>query len=300
MCCKSRLLGRVAVERIKREIFTILGLPCAAQSLDDLIQTGALAEIVPEMKSFSSMEQGYPHRFNLLEHSLHTVRMFEQILGDKTGVLKNHHSRIKDYLGCEIEQGVSRKSLLVFAAFLHDTGKTVTGETKNGRNTFYAHDYHGGRINGIISQRLGLGRNSRNMIVKITENHMRILQLSLLENLTERAKIRFLMDMDGVALEVIILAAADVLSTGTDKRYLQTVDRVLAFCREMIDRIYNPDIKDKKLQLVTGDDIMQILKIPEGGQVGLLLRKVWDLERSGTLKTRADAIKWLKTGKGLH
>ena len=300
MCSKSRLLGRVAVERIKREIFTVLGLPSASQSLDDLLQTGALAEIVPEVKSLSSVEQSYPHRFNLHEHSLQTVRMLEQILGDETGVLKNHHARIEDYLGCEIEQGVSRKSLLVFAAFFHDTGKTVTAGTKNSRNTFYAHDYHGGRINRIISHRLGLGRQGRNMIVKITENHMRILQLSLLENLTERAKIRFLMDMDGVELEVILLAAADVLSTGTDKRYMQTVDRVLDLCVELIDRIYNPDSNKKKIQLVTGDDIIQILKISEGRQVGLLLRKVWDLERSGTLKTRDDAIKWLKAGKGLH
>ncbi len=294
---KASLLKKVAQERIKREFFTVLHLPNAFQSLKEMIELGAVQQFLPELNRLSDVRHGPPHQYSLFGHSLETVKAMSDVLDKNNELTYAYRDIITKYFNAEIEQGVTRRSLLIFAGILHDMGKTVTGRECKGKKTFHGHEKEGAGLNKSIAKQLGLGRHAQKIIEKITKNHMRILQLSQLKEITERAKIRFLLDIEGVALEVLFLAVSDVQATSSDDSYMKTVVKVKKVAVEMLKRILEPACNLETKPLMTGYEVMKILEITEGEEVGGFLRQIRDRERKGLFKTGEDAVKWLKKQK---
>ncbi len=123
-----------------------------------------------------------PHQHNLLAHSLLTVERLTDIVDDAAGIEGIPERRMREYLAEVLEEGVTRRALLVFAALLHDSGKPGAAQEADGRLRFHGHDLEGSRINKAIAERLGLGRRCRRMIELATANHMRLLQLPFLKS----------------------------------------------------------------------------------------------------------------------
>ena len=66
---------------------------------------------------------------------------------------------------------------------------------------------------------------------------------------------------------------------------------------EKIKKSYKSEIAKLKLmpkQLVSGQDVMKILKIDAGKEVGKILKEIRELQLSGELKTPKEAKKFLK------
>jgi poly(A) polymerase len=129
---------------------------------------------------------------------------------------------------------------------------------------------------------------------------MRIFQLSQLNEITERAINRFIKDVDEVSLEVIFLAVADIMATGTRDTCASTIESVNNLAAVLIDRIFSPNHVLEKDALITGSEVMNILSIPEGPEVGNILREISERERTGVFKSREDAIKWIMEKKKPH
>lgn len=293
---KAHMLHRAARERIKREFFTILGLPDVALSLKQLTDCGILQRLLPELNYFADVAQSTPHEHNLLEHSLRTVEVLDGL--PETCDFHVPNDVVPDqYLHEIIEEGVTRRSLLMFAGLLHDSGKTVTGKETDGKIIFHGHECEGVRLNRIAAQRLGLGKRAQRIVETITAQHMRIVQLSLLPVPTERAKIRLIRDIDDVFWEILSLALADMTATGTGEKHLLTVERVKALEHDLIDIKYAPAFEQHNMPLLTGRDIMDILHTSEGPEVGILLRELHEKEINGCLSTRDEAVQWLQKKK---
>jgi hypothetical protein len=261
------------------------------------MQMGFLCLFLPQLAGWAGVAQGPPHQHNLLEHSLLTVERLTGIIDAAAGREGIPARRMREYLEEFLEEGVTRRALLVFAALLHDSGKPGTAQEAEGRLRFHDHDREGSRINKAIAERLGLGRRCRRMIELATANHMRLLQLSLLENPTERAKRRFLSDCEEVAVEVLLLALADMTATSSDPAYLPGLEHARLLAAGLLEKALElPGLPDDT-QLVTGQDIMDELAVEEGPRVGKLLQELHRAEREGRISTREEALAWLKTLK---
>jgi len=77
----SALLTQVAPERIHDELYAILASDGAMERLQFLDDHGLLTVLIPEFIPAREMEQPSPHYWDVLQHSLQTVGMWEQLVG---------------------------------------------------------------------------------------------------------------------------------------------------------------------------------------------------------------------------
>ena len=250
-----------------------------------------LSTLLPEISGWEDYPQCPPHQFNLLEHCLKTVEHLE-------GMLTRYARQIPAYLAEVLEEGVTRRSVLFFAAFLHDSGKPAAAHEVAGKRCFLGHDQKGALINRSAARRLGLGRRCRRMIERITENHMRLLQLSFLEKISERAKLRYLRDSEDVAVEVVLLSIADMLATSAAPAYRMQHQTACALGEELLANAFSPAAEQRDGNLLNGRDVVAELGIEAGPQVGEILAELHLGERQGLINNREEAIAWLKTRKG--
>ena len=294
---KHGLITGVSIERIKKELFTILHLACPAVSLRQLMQMGILGLLLPELAGWAHVAQCPPHEHDLLEHCLQSVERLTDILDGGAGLGPVSARRVQQYLTEVLEEGVTRRALLVFTAFLHDSGKPESVQDAGAKRHFHGHEQAGSRINKAIAERLGLGRRCRRMVELATANHMRVLQLSMLEQPSQRAKLRLLRDCEDVAPEVVLLALADMMATSSDPAYLLGFETARAFAAELFENTLAPPCELENYQLLTGKDIMDVLGIDAGPQVGRILQELHRAERQGRIHSREEALSWLKAWK---
>lgn len=294
---KTLLLERVSRERVKKEFFTILNLPGIEKSLDELMDLGAFQLLIPEINDFAGISQSYPHEDNLFDHSRKTSAGLELFLKNLEYPFTDYADDIKNHLDETIEEGVTRRALLMLSGLLHDCGKTTTRSLHENKTTFYGHDSEGAALNKKIAIRLGLGRHAQKLVELITKNHMRILQLSLLQKITERAKVRLIRDIEEVFWEIILLAIADTMATGSGSAYAERVGGLKNIAIDLVHRRYSLSYETLARPLLTGCEVMAILAIAEGPEVGMLLKELYAREKDGLLNTREDAILWLQEKK---
>ena len=204
----------VSAERIKNEFFTVLNYKDPKISVEQMIDIGFIDRFIPEIINFKSIKQGAKHKYDLFDHSLVTVSRLERAEDELTKRLDGNENLFNSNLNELIEEGVTRRSLLVFSALLHDSGKAQTAMVKDNCITFYGHEKAGMDINRKLSKRAGLGKNAQNIVVDLTRNHMRLLHLSLLKDLTVRAVKRFIFDTRHIFYELLNLSIADAMATG--------------------------------------------------------------------------------------
>jgi tRNA nucleotidyltransferase/poly(A) polymerase len=297
MRLNSALITRPARERIKRELFMILHGPAQEQSLRELLACGLLQRLLPDILLMSGVRQSAPHEHVLLEHCLLTVRFLEEVQRMQDTRFDGVRAKMNEYLHQSFEEGVTMAALLSFVALLHDIGKPACACDDNGRMRFYGHDTAGAAIIRRIARETGLGRKAQQVLGCLVENHMRILQMSQLENLSERAKLRFVRDCGTVAPGVCLLAIADSLATGSMPEFQDSSQRVRDIARELCGRFFASQDMHETAPLLTGADVINALGRGPGPHVGRILRQAAQLERNGTLQNREAAVAWLHSLK---
>jgi len=286
----ASLIDTVAVERIKKEFFSVLNYNNQRSSIEKMIDIGLMECLLPEIIEFKNIKQGSRHQYDLFNHSLQTANMLERAENELFKQFDGNDDLINSNLDEHVEEGVTRRSLLVFSALFHDSGKTQTAESKGDRITFIRHEKEGKDINRNLAKRMGLGKNAQNIVSELTKNHMRILFLSFIEKLTVRAVKRFIFDTKYIYNEILILSVADVMATGPNpdlEKIFKVIEAVLNISKSL------NDINDID-PLLDGNDIMDIAGFNNTPMIGDLLNELKSIECSGQVETREDAIKWLK------
>ncbi len=286
----ASLINTVAVERVKKEFFAVLNYQNQKFSIEKMLELGLMESLLPEIIEFKNIKQGSRHQYDLFNHSLQTVNMLKKAEDELLKQFEDKADLFKTNLDDLIEEGVTRRSLLVFSALLHDSGKTQTAENMGDRITFIRHEKEGKDINRNLAKRMGLGKNAQNIISELTKNHMRILFLSFLEKLTVRAVKRFIFDSKYVFNEILILSVADALATGPNadlEKIFKVIEEVFNVSKSL------NDIKDIE-SLLNGNDVMDIAGFNNTPMIGAILNELKALECSGQVETREDAIKWLE------
>jgi len=126
---------------------------------------------------------------------------------------------------------------------------------------------------------------------------MRLLQLSQLSKITMRAKLRLLKDCKATALETLLLAVSDSMATSTDNAFAEKTEKVKYLVRELAEKVMLAPEEVHCAPILTGQEVMDLLGITEGPEVGAILREVFDRERAGLFNSRQDALEWLKQKK---
>ncbi len=287
------LVLRAAPERITHELFRIMKTSRASAVVREIYRAGLLGTLIPEFDQLKKIgNQGERHLYSLEEHTLRTLEELEKVLEERTRYLSAE--LLKDF-GCRRFLGeFTDLELLKWAALFHDIGKPQTFEIRKGKVTFYNHDRVGEEIVKRTGKRLRWGDRATRFIASLVRHHLRpfYLRESFLKGeLGRRGMANFWRDCGDIAPHLFLLSIADALASGDSeedlKALLETLGELESFSRnELGERTIEP--------LLNGYEIMSLLGIPPGRTVGEIKRKLLEAQIEGRVKTREEAVQFVK------
>ena len=253
----AKLLSKISGERIRDELFKILGSENAADGILLARDLGLLQIILPELNECFTVEQKSPQRHHIYDVGTHCVMS-----------LRN----------CPSKDTITR-----LATLLHDTGKAkVAAVTEEGVRTFHNHELVSSRQALQIAKRLHLTNTQREKLFKLVRWH----QFSVNENQTDKALRRFIRNIGIENIEDMMdLRIGDRLGGG-----LQQPEswRLKLFRKRLKDVMKKPfTVADIK---VDGHDVMKILNIKPGPKVGEVLKMLFEQVADDPKKNNRDYL----------
>lgn len=239
----SILIEHVSQERIRTELLRILACKNAYEGIMLLKDSQLLQQILPELLEGAGLSQARPGRH-------HTDDVFTHNL-------------------LSLKYCPSKNPIVKFATLIHDIGKpTVAKKDKEGLIIFHNHEVAGARIANNICERLKFSKKEKEKIVTLIRWHM----FSVNENLTDAGVRRFIrrIGVDNVK-DMMDLRVGDRLGGGT-----QTAEswRLKLFKKKIEEQLKPLPFSINDL-VIDGNDIMKILNLKPGPQIGKILNKIF-------------------------
>jgi tRNA nucleotidyltransferase (CCA-adding enzyme) len=234
-------LHRISRERIRDELNKIMLSPVPSGGLRQLLDSGLLKIVLPELAECAGVTQNRFHAHDVFEHCLLAA------------------------------DAAPRNNLPVrLAALLHDIAKPDTKEERDGDFTFYAHQVIGARKVDRILRRLRYSNEQRQQITHLVYNHMFFYE----PHWTDSAVRRFVrtVGMDSIP-DLIALRIADM--SGNSRKSGST-----APLEALLDRVDDVIAKDTALSvkdLVIGGRELMELGVPEGPGIGRIMRALLEI-----------------------
>jgi tRNA nucleotidyltransferase (CCA-adding enzyme) len=234
--------GFVAQERIRDELVKMLSAPLPSRGLRFMEMTGLLEIVLPELASCRGVEQKGLHRFDVLDHLLHTCDACPQD---------------------SIE--------LRLAGLFHDIGKPAVRATgADGTYTFYNHETESARIADSVMNRLRFPQKTTKRTCHLIAQHM----FHYESNWTDAAVRRFIVRAGEDAIgDLFALRRADCRGITGIAEMRADVGNLSEFgdrIRKVITQEHAFSLKDLA---VNGHDLARI-GIPPGPMTGQILAEM--------------------------
>ena len=251
------LIKEISGERVRDELFKLLGSMYGYIGIEKLRESGILKIILPEVEdTFGIMQEGPKHirTYDIGEHSLLT--------------LKNTPSN---------------DPLVLLAALIHDTGKVKTVKiTEDGNVTFYNHDLVGGGIAKRIADRLRFSKKQADKLYRLVRWHL----FTVDEKQTDAAVRRFIKNVGLENVEdMMTLRIGDRLGGGTQNPTSWRMEKFKERIHQVLQKPFS--ISDLK---VNGCDVMKTLNIPPSPKVGEILNKLFQEVLEDASKNNRDYL----------
>jgi len=304
----SALIIRSAPERIHDELLLILDSPAAAARTKELYAAGLLTAIVPELEAQRTCAEVYYGKDGVLKHTFAVMERLDHLF-------KNIGAYIPNW--AKISEFFKEKNILKLAALLHDVAKPPCARMINGRLRFFGHEEHGALMSRRIMERLRFSRDHTKLLSATIGTHLRPGNLASNDLISDKAVFRFFRTIGEYTVPLLILSWADHSSYITLSQLRSIKDRMkekpfsipkgglpqngvkktLRFLQvlNLLFKVYiSKNIKLKTTRLIDGHDVIKILKMRSGPEVGEILEKVSLRQFEGKIKTRRQALCYLK------
>lgn len=259
----ANLIGQIAKERVKEELFKLLASPHPYEGMLLFRSSGLMEQILPELEKCFGIEQKSPGRHHIYDVGNHLLM-----------ALKN----------CK-----SSDPLVRFATLIHDIGKPQTyKKLDSGTITFYNHEVVSDRIAANIAERLKFSNEEKERLHTLVRFH----QFTVDERQTDSAIRRFIRNVGVKNIkDMLDLRVGDRLGGGAK----ETSWRLEEFKKRVIEVQKQPfSIRDLK---INGNDVMRILKLKPGPKVGNILEKLFEQVVAKKIKNDRDSLERALTKK---
>lgn len=252
-----------AWERVRDEVGALTHSPDAAQGWQRLNDLGLLSLTVPELLEGQGVLQGGFHHLDVFDHNLEALHQL-------------------------LQRQPQAPSPLRWAALLHDVGKprTLAQNPDTGRRSFHGHDRVGAELTAQILTRLKFPGEE----VKRAEALVRAHMVPLPANETEARRFvhrrrELLPDLLHLMLADREAARGPSSTPGSRHAYALGFERVLAALEQQ---------PQAPAPLLSGEEVMALLHLSPGPQVGQALRALAEAHALGEVKTSEEARHWLR------
>ncbi len=284
------LLKDEAGERISEEIFKILKSSFSYKFFKIMQELGILDYIFPQWEELKKPNPGPYHHLSVDLHSLEALRRLE-ILLKKSFLL----DETKRYLNEEIRDNRSRRDILKLAVVLHDIGKPASYFVdEKGKTRFTAHPKKGKEIMQDISLRLKLSKKESQKLEDMIYHHLRPgFLLDCLKN-SKRAVFRYFRDAEEEAVSIILLSIADKEATRGRLSSRKDIVQHKKALLNLIKEYYRNKEEIRPPKLINGEDVMSIIASEPSPLIGEILRDVEEKQALGEIKTKEEALEYVK------
>ena len=287
---QAQLIINPAMERIREELFKVFHSPRAHATILQLEETKLLVRVVPQVEVMFGVKQGGYHHLDVWRHSLQVLAELEDLL-----IEFKQDPKIAAYLQEAVGGGHTREALLKFSALLHDIGKPATAKKEKDRMTFHSHEHVGASIVRHVAKHLKLTVRERYWLEDAVRWHLRPGYLSNFKQPSAKAVFRYLRDTKEEAVAIALLAIADQRSTCGPKTTVEKTRHHEAICRMTIAEYYRDKAKPVIKRVLTGNDLIKILKLKPSPLFAKILTKVEEELALGKITTKEEALDLAKT-----
>ena len=305
----ASLIAAVAGERVREELLRLLAVADSGQSLSHLDKLGLLTIIFPELALTKGVAQPKEHFWDVFEHSLKTVAAVDFLLrqgrweynGEQVLAAVPWPAAVVQHFTEEVSHGSTRRSLLKLAGLLHDIAKPQTKAIEaDGKMRFLRHAPDGASIVADMLERLRFSTKEIKLVETEVKHHMRPTQMSQEGMPTRRAIYRYFRDTGDAEIDILYLSLADHLAArgpSLDPDGWREHTRVVEYV--LVQRFEQESIAHPP-KLVDGNDLIDIFGLTPGPELGRILEAVRETQAEGEIKTRQDALDYIrrKLGKG--
>ncbi len=253
-------LNTVAPERIREEFMKILMSQKPSLGLNSMFRTGLLKQIIPELLEGYRKKQDASHRYTIYKHIMETIDLAEAV------------------------------PALRLTALLHDIAKPRVRKKSEGEYHFLGHEQESATLGKEIMERLKFSQEMISEVTNLISHHMDM--VGSLEGWSDGALRRLIRHVGSENIErLLCFREADILAHGiSDEKmelFLEIKGRI-----ETLKR--GPLVLQNRDLAVDGNDVMEILGLSEGPEVGevleTLILKVTDHPELNTRRTLIDLL----------
>lgn len=244
----TEMAGRIEIisaERVQVEITKLLLGKHPRKGLEALVDSGLASLVLPELPALKLETDEHHHHKDVYEHTLTVV---EQAI---------------DY---ERDYGLKGDFVLRFAALMHDCGKPATRRLEaGGAVSFYHHDVVGAKLAAKRMKALRFDNDSIKAVSRLIELHLRFFGYSD-QQWTDSAIRRYVRDAGSELTRLHALTRADV--TTRNKRKADRLAHAYDDLEQRIAAVMEQEELNALRPDLTGEDIMRILDLKPGREVG--------------------------------
>ncbi|HEX7475477.1 MAG TPA: HD domain-containing protein [Dehalococcoidales bacterium] len=297
-----QLISRPAGERIREELLRILAVPGAGRFVRYLDKLGLLTTIIPELELTRGVEQPKEHYWDVLDHSIETVRAVDFFLHQggweyaSFDVLETVQwtEKLVQYFSIEVAKGSTHAVLLRLAALLHDIAKPETKILAGEKVRFFGHDEQGAEKVTEILERIRFSHKEIKLVETMVRYHMRPTQLSQSGLASPRAIYRYFRDTGSVAIDILFLSLADHLAArGPDllaedwQWHADQTNCLLAISSK-------EETAPSLIKLIDGHDLINVFGLQPGPRIRTILESVREAQAAGEVTSRNEALSYVK------
>lgn len=236
-------LSAISKERGRDELQKILLTERAAQAIQQLQELKLLENIIPELQEGIGVTQNKHHTFTVWDHNLRSLDYAAK---------KNYSLEIR------------------LASLLHDVAKPRAKRGEGPDSTFYGHEVIGARMTLKILERLRFSKKIIEKVVKLVRCHLFYYDT---EEVTDSSVRRLIQRVGPENIyDLVKVREADRIGSGVPKavpyrlrHFLYRVEKVMK----------EPAVSLRHLQ-IGGNEVMEILRIPPGPKVGMILNAIFE------------------------
>ena len=267
----------ISAERIHVELQKLVLGANPRMGLEVLVDSGLAEIVLPELPALKLETDEHHHHKDVYQH---TLRVVEQAI---------------DY---EKEYGLEPDFILRFAALLHDIGKPATRKLESGGAvSFYHHDVVGAKLATKRMKALRFDNDTTKAVAKLVELHLRFFGYSD-QAWTDAAIRRYVRDAGEQLVRLHILTRSDV--TTRNKRKADQLSHAYDDLEKRIAVVMEQEELNAMRPDLTGEEIMEILGLKPGPQVGKAYKYLLELRiENGPLgpeKAKEALLEWHSKG----
>ena len=245
----------ISAERVRDELVKLVTAPYPRRGLSLLVDTGLAERVIPELPALQ-LERDEHHRHKDVYE--HTLTVLEQTIDLEPRL-----------------PGGGPDFVARFAALMHDVGKPRTRRfVDDGTVTFHHHDVVGAKLTRKRMQALKFSNADTDAVSHLVELHLRFHGYGSGE-WTDSAVRRYVRDAGDELDRLHVLTRADC--TTRNRRKAERLWRTYDALEDRIERLAAEEELASLRPALDGNQIMSILGLPPGRQVGEAYRFLMEL-----------------------